>query len=166
MEFNWLAILSTALIPLLVGMVWYNPKVFGTIWMRETGISADGDKDLNMGKVAFFSLVVAALAAFGLLTQVIHQLAVGQVLANEPGIADPNSEVGQYLGSFMAKYGDRFRTFRHGAIHGTLAAILVALPVIATAALWERRSWRYIAISTGYWIVCFSLMGGIICAFA
>lgn len=31
MEFNFVAILIASLVTLLVGFIWYNPKVFGTI---------------------------------------------------------------------------------------------------------------------------------------
>ena len=48
-----------------------------------------------------------------------------------------------------------------GASAGLLAAIWVALG-IATVALFERRSWRYILINGGYWIVSFVVMGAII----
>ena len=33
MPFNFYAILAATLVSLVVGFVWYNPKVFGTIWM-------------------------------------------------------------------------------------------------------------------------------------
>jgi hypothetical protein len=39
------------------------------------------------------------------------------------------------------------------------------LPVITVSALFEQRSWKYIAIHAGYWIVCLGLMGGLISAF-
>lgn len=34
-----------AVIPLLVGMVWYNPKVFGNAWMGATGLDEAKAKD-------------------------------------------------------------------------------------------------------------------------
>ena len=41
MEINFLAILLAALSTLVVGFIWYNPKVFGTIWMKETGVNPE-----------------------------------------------------------------------------------------------------------------------------
>ena len=35
MEFNFLAILVAAIAPLVLGFLWYNPKLFGNVWMRE-----------------------------------------------------------------------------------------------------------------------------------
>jgi Protein of unknown function (DUF1761) len=48
-----------------------------------------------------------------------------------------------------------------GATAGLLAAIWVALG-IATIALFERRSWSYILINAGYWVISFVVMGTII----
>ena len=39
MEFNFLAILVAAISVLAIGTIWYNPKVFGNIWMREGNLS-------------------------------------------------------------------------------------------------------------------------------
>ena len=64
----------------------------------------------------------------------------------------------------MNDYGDAFRTFKHGAFHGILAGLFISLPVIATNCLFEQKSFKYAAITSGYWIVVMSIMGGIICA--
>ena len=64
----------------------------------------------------------------------------------------------------MDQYGQNFRTFKHGAFHGTLSGIFYAFPIIAINALFERRSWKYIWIHTGYWILTLALMGGTVCA--
>ena len=48
MEFNLLAILVAALSSFVVGFIWYNPKVFGNIWMRESGMTAGKMKGTNM----------------------------------------------------------------------------------------------------------------------
>jgi len=34
MQVNWLVQLLAALIPLVIGFLWYNPKTFGTAWMK------------------------------------------------------------------------------------------------------------------------------------
>lgn len=38
MNMNFLAILVAAVATFPIGFIWYNPKVFGTIWMREAGV--------------------------------------------------------------------------------------------------------------------------------
>jgi hypothetical protein len=68
------------------------------------------------------------------------------------------------IADFMAKYGNEFRTFKHGAFHGLMYGLFFVLPVIGTNGLFERKSWKYIFINVGYWTVSLMLMGGIICA--
>ena len=65
--------------------------------------------------------------------------------------------------AFMADYGGAFRTFKHGALHGTMAGVLIALPIIGTNALFDRKSAKYIFINAGYWIVTLAVMGAILC---
>ena len=50
MEINFLAVLVAALSSFVVGFVWYNPKVFGTIWMNEVGMTEEKAKQGNMAK--------------------------------------------------------------------------------------------------------------------
>ncbi len=66
----------------------------------------------------------------------------------------------------MEQYGTNFRTFKHGAFHGAIGGIMLALPIVGTNALFERKGVKYIAINAGFWIISMALMGGIICAFA
>jgi hypothetical protein len=84
---------------------------------------------------------------------------------NEPGLNDPGSALGIYVKDFMDKYGNNFRTFKHGALHGVITGIFMILPVIATNGLFERKSFKYIFISSGFWMVSLALMGGLICAY-
>ncbi len=154
----------TALVPLILGFVWYNPKTFGTAWMKEAEMTDEKMKGANMLLIFGLTYVLGLLASVALGFTVIHQMHLYSILAEEPGINDPNSEIGMYVADFMAKYGNNFRTFKHGALHGTLTGIFLALPVLAVNALFERKSWRYILINAGFWVVCFALMGGILCA--
>ena len=66
-------------------------------------------------------------------------------------------------GAFMADYGAAFRTFKHGALHGAMTGVLLAFPIVAINALFERKSWKYISIHAGYWIVTLSGIGAILC---
>lgn len=161
---NLPAIFVAALIPMLIGFAWYNPKTFGNAWMKAAGVSPDSAAGANMPLIFGLTYVFSVFAALALSFLVIHQGHIYSVLANQPGFGDPNSEVGQYLTAFMEKYGNNYRTFKHGAFHGTVAGFLLALPVLGVNALFERKSFQYIAINAGFWIVCFALMGGVICA--
>ena len=162
---NILILLAAALIPMILGFIWYNPKVFGNAWMKASNVTEEKIKSSNMALVLIVTFVFSFLLAFILQTIVIHQFSLLGILANEPGIMDPTSENGKWLVDFMAKHGNNFRTFKHGALHGTMAGLLIALPIVGTNALLERRGFKYIAINAGYWTICLALMGGTLCAF-
>lgn len=166
MHINFMIILVAALVPMILGFIWYNPKVFGTVWMNAAGITEDKMKGANMALIFGLSFFLSFLLAMSVQFMVIHQYSMYSILANEPGINDPASEVSLMIQDFMAKYGTNFRTFKHGALHGTIAGFTIALPILGTNAMFERKGFKYIAVNCGYWIVCLALMGGIICAFS
>ncbi len=164
METNWIAILVSALIPLIVGGIWYNPKVMGKVWMESSGMTEEMIKTGNMARIFGLTLLFSILLAVFMNVWVVHQIHINSILMNEPGFGDPNSEIGLYISDFMAKYGQNFRTFSHGAVHGILAALMFAFPLLAINAQFERRSWKYILVHLGYWLITLILMGGLIAA--
>lgn len=129
---NIFAIIVAALSSLAVGFVWYHPKVFGSAWMQATGMTEEKAQEGNMPVIFGSTLVLSCFAALFLYNFVWH----------------PNSP--------------EFHTFKHGAFHGMILALLVAMPTIGTNALYEQRSLRYILITVGYWVVTFAIMGGIV----
>ena len=150
--------LVAALSSLAVGAIWYNPKVFGGIWMRETGMTEEKAKGANMALVFGSTIFYAFLIAFILQMLVIHQFGAMGMIGGDPTKALPSYT------AFMNDYGTAFRTFKHGALHGFMAGLLFALPVVGTGALYERRTWRYTLVCGGYWVVVCMIMGGILCA--
>jgi hypothetical protein len=133
MTFNWLAIIVASLSTLVVGFIWYNPKVLGTLWMKSLNLKEEDLKKSNMGLI------------FGVATILAFMLSL-------------------FLTLYVQHGGEEHATFRHGSFHGALAGIFVILPAMVTNALFERRNFAYMAINVGYWIVCCSIMGGILCA--
>ena len=164
MESHWQYIFISALIPMFTGFIWYGPKTFGNVWMREAGVSEEKIKSSNMALILSLTYVFSLFLSLILISVVIHQSHILSILADDPGMKDTNSEISLWLKNFMDQYGQNFRTFKHGAFHGTLSGIFYAFPIIAINALFERRSWKYIWIHTGYWILTLALMGGIVCA--
>lgn len=157
MEINFLALLVAALSTLAVGFIWYNPKVFGTIWMKESGMTEEKMKGANMAMIFGLSLLYAFLISLLLQVLVIHQFGALGMVGGDPTIAKPS------YAEFIADYGNAFRTFKHGAFHGFMSGIFLVLPLIGTNALYERRSFKYTLVTAGFWTVCFTIMGAIIC---
>ena len=154
-----------ALFPLVIGMVWFNPKVFGTAWMTSIGMSQDSMKGGNMILVFGLTYVFSFFLAFSLDGIVIHQFGLLSLLQSPAGQA-PSPAQHDDLIAMLSKYSGNFRSYKHGALHGTIAGITIALPIIGVNALFERRGFKYIAINVGFWTVCLAIMGAFICHFA
>ena len=162
MPTNFYMLFVSALIPLVIGFIWYNPKVFGTAWMKANGFKDEDLQGANMPVIFLLTFIFAVLMSFVLTWIVIHQGGVFSMLA--PEVMESGSEEMVLFNDLMAKYGDRSRSFGHGAMHGGLFAVFFVLPIVAINALFERRGWKYIFIHTGYWFVNLLLMGGLLCA--
>jgi NADH:ubiquinone oxidoreductase subunit 6 (subunit J) len=163
MQFNFLIIAAAALVPLLIGFIWYHPKTFANAWMNASKLTNADLEGSNMAKIFGVTYLLSIFIALALYSMVIHQSHVMSILLNEPGIREEGSEMYIYYQDFMTKYGQNFRTFKHGLLHGVIGAIFLALPIVGINALFERRSFKYIFIHAGYWIITMGLMGGIIC---
>jgi hypothetical protein len=147
-----------ALVPMVVGFIWYNPKVFGTIWMNETGMTPEKGKSANMAKTFGLTFLMSLMMAFILQTIVIHQSALQSLVMN-----DTSEATKKWLADAMSAYGNNFRTFKHGMLHGFIAGLFIVLPAIGVGSLFEMRSGKYIWIAAGFWMVSMMIMGGIIC---
>jgi hypothetical protein len=166
MEVNLLLCLLTGLIPLIIGFIWYNPKVLGTAWMKSINMTEDDMKGANMVLIFGLTYLFGCMISMALYPMVIHQMGFMSSLEGEVGIHDKATEISKYAQQYYDTYGTRFRTFKHGVFHGVLASLFIALPIIGILGLFERRSFKYIAIHVGYWIITLALMAGVICQFA
>ncbi len=166
MHINFLMVALTSVIPLIVGFVWYNKNVMGAVWMRETGIDPDAANPRNMAIVFGVSLLLSLMLAVSLMPVTLHFMGLGSMLADEPAMKDPNSELSKTVTNLMTQYGSNFRTFKHGIFHGVLMSICMILPVLGINALFERKSLKYVLVHWGYWAITMGLMGGFISAFA
>ena len=162
MEMNFLVPFLAALVPMIIGFIWYGP-LFGNAWMKTMGFTKESLKGTNMIKTLLISYILSVLIAFALIQMVIHQMGVFSALAGDVGFNEKTGEAFTYFQDFLTNYGDRFRTFKHGAFHGVLYGLFFAMPILAIQALFEKKSFKYVAINAGYWIVTLAIMGGIIC---
>lgn len=160
MEMNYLILLIAAIIPMIIGFIWYNPKVFGNAWMKAADMSEEKMKGANMGLIFGLSYLFSVILASALMGIVIHQWGVFSLVGGNPEALTTG-----VAADFMAEYGTNFRTFKHGLLHGVIAGFTIALPILGTNAMFERKGFKYIAVNVGYWVVTMGLMGGVICQF-
>lgn len=157
MEFNILAIIVAAIVPLVLGFLWYNPALFGNVWMRESGMTEEKMKSSNMAVIFGVSLLLSLLLSFFTQFLVIHQIGALGMVGADLEAAKPSFD------AFMADYGTNHRSFGHGALHGAMAGIFFVLPIMGTNGLFERKSWKHILINAGYWTLALTIMGSILC---
>ncbi len=61
---NWLAVVVATVASMIVGFIWFHPKVFGTAWMKEIGKKPE---DLNASPTMYLWTALAAIiTAYGL----------------------------------------------------------------------------------------------------
>lgn len=82
---NITAILISSLIPMLVGFVWYHPKVLGTAWMNITGITDEKIKSSNMLLILGITLLFSVMMSMAMTSMVIHQIHLGSLFADIAG---------------------------------------------------------------------------------
>lgn len=58
-EINYLAVIAATLSSMLVGSIWYTPKVFGNYWMAKSGVTPSGNS-----KDAIKPIVITLLVSF------------------------------------------------------------------------------------------------------
>lgn len=158
---NFLIIALSALIPLLIGFIWYNPKVFGTTWMNVCGLTEEKLQKGNMPLTFGLTYILSFFIAFSLMPIVIHSFSVASAL----GGFNMTPESAELYQQVLTHIGTSHLSFGHGVLHGTSIALLFVMPIMVINALFERKNFKYMAINVGFWIVSLALMGGVLCQF-
>ncbi|WP_020568148.1 DUF1761 domain-containing protein [Neolewinella persica] len=155
-----------ALVPLAVGAVYYGP-LFGKLWQREAGVTDEQMQNANMLKIFGLTYLYSFLFVTFLPLLVVHQTGLSGLFGMLPEWAESGSALWQDLNLLDEKWGmySRHLHFGHGALHGVLGALFIVAPVICINGLFERKSWKYMLIHVGYWIIIMALMGGLVCQF-
>ncbi|NNE26352.1 MAG: DUF1761 domain-containing protein [Saprospiraceae bacterium] len=126
---NFTALAIAAFIPLIVGYIWYHPKVFGNAISAQ--IHGEPTEKKHSPLVYIVTLFLSLLMA----------MLIGAILSTHDP-ADVN--------------------LTHGAFHGAMASIFMAIPAFAIIALFEAKSMKYILIHAFYWLISMAIMGMII----
>ena len=161
---NYLALLVAALVPMVIGYLWYGP-LFGKTWMNSTGMTEAKMKSANMPMIFGFSFLLALILAFAISILCVHDNMVDGALfyaTDKTMIPTPGSEEASWLAYYYENLAPDNYNFKHGAFHGGLFGLLLFLPVIGNIALYEQKGWKYVAINVGYWVLCAVIMGGIL----
>lgn len=157
MEMNFISVLVAAASTLVVGAIWYSPMLFANAWMKESGLTEEQLKKGNLLKIFGLTFIFSFMIAMIMQVLTIHQFGPLGMIGGDPAQALPS------FNAFMADYGTAFRTFKHGALHGFMSGLFLAFPLIAINGLFEHKSWKYILIHAGYWMVSMTIMGAIVC---
>ena len=133
MEINWLSIVLAALVPMVMGFIYYHKALFGKAWMDSIGMTLEKAKEANMPLMFGLSFVMSLLVAI-FMTQ----------------FCNGTGQEGE------------FDTFKHGIAHGIIISLFLIIPIFVTNGLFEQKSWKNILINAGYWILTLAIMGGIV----
>jgi len=139
-EINYIAIIVAALIPNILGAIYYGP-IFGKQWLDSLGLTAGDMKGRNealiYGSALLLSFVVSFFLKFTI--ELLHKDVVDCELV------------------FAS-----FRNFGHGAMHGMGLAIGLVIPIIICLGLFQKTKLSNIFINSLFWLLCFALMGGVL----
>lgn len=142
MHINPWPIVVATLMPMLIGFIYYHPKVLGGVWMRANGFTPEsigtGPKPIMFLAATVLSLMLAFWCR-------IQFMDVHQTSLNFDGT--PKDWV----------------TYGHGVAHGLIYGLFVILPVFGTNAIFEKRSLSYVLVNVGYWTLTLVAVCAIVC---
>ena len=156
---NILVIAGTALIPFLVAFAWYHPKAFGgDTWAKLANLTDEQAANPVKPLKLILSILFNFFIALGLYGMCVHQSGVFSLVGGDIDVLTSGTAA-----AFMAEYGDNYLTFKHGALHGGIASVFLALPILGYNMIFERKSGKYLLVNWGFWLISMILMGGVIC---
>lgn len=117
---------------LVLGFLWYGPFTLDKAWRKAAEMSDEKVEGGNMAVIFGLAFVFAVIFSF--------------VLDFICGLHEDPKDI----------------NFMHGALHGVMLVGMVALPVLFSNALFERRGIMYFLINGGYWLLVGAVMGGIL----
>ena len=117
---NYISFIISAILPMVMGFIYYHPAVMGSTWMKANGFTLEG---MTPPKPIMYLL---ALGTSVLLASFFWNWVTGAG--------------GQDQMQVIAKDGHSYVTFQHGAVHGIIFGITVLLPIFVTMKIFEQRN--------------------------
>jgi cobalamin biosynthesis protein CobD/CbiB len=125
MHINWLAYAVAVIAQMVIGYLWFHPKVMGNKWAEANNSSIEAMKPKNSGLVYGLTLLFTLLCTMF-------------ILLNVTGFGQEDIQ---------------FHTIKHGVLHSIMFFVMVLIPVLATPALHEGRSANWYIVQLSYWLV-------------
>lgn len=140
-QINWIAIVVAALIPMVLGFIYYGP-LFQKQWLSSMGKTQEEMEPTNPAVTYGLALLVAFMisASLKMMLEFMHK--------------DVNQAGEMFLNST--------HTFGHGAFHGMFLCLSFVVPVIISLSLFHKSSAKNILLNVVFWTLCFAVMGGIL----
>ena len=131
-DINYWAVLVSAIVSMIIGMIWYNPSVFGSIWMKGIGKNEKDmqkDKEKGMAWRYIFALISSLVMSFIL----AHVVDYTEAVSIGRGL-----EAGFWIWL--------------GFIATTMTGMV----------LWEVKPWKVYFINAGFYLVSLIIQGSIL----
>jgi hypothetical protein len=132
LNISLISVVLAAVAAMGIGMVWYSPKVFGSIWMNLSGVSESVLKEMKEKGMA-----PAYLAAF------VSCLVMSYILAFLMNLAQVDSVLG-------------------GACIGFIIWLGFISTVLLGGVLWEGKSTKLYAVKVIHYLFVLIVMGSIL----
>ena len=131
-EPNLVAVLVAALLGFVVGGLWYSSLLLGNQWMKVAGVTEEQINGGNKAKIFGITFVALLIMSYCL------EMFIGPSTASAAN------------------------AWAMGAFYGFLTGFGWIFFAFVVVGVFELRSWAYMFINGGYWVVTMTLMGAIL----
>ncbi len=137
---NYIAVVVAAIISMVIGSVWYGP-LFGSMWMKETGMKKPGKMTPAIKKMMMRSYSLMFAGSLVMSFVLSHALIFAATYMNETGV-------------------------NAGVMTGFWNWLGFVAPVTLGSVLWEGKSWKMWCINNGYYVITLMAMGVLLAVWA
>jgi hypothetical protein len=149
-DLNWLAIAIAVVVNMILGFLWYSPKMpTGKIWMRDMKIPADAKP--TPGQMAK-GLILMIVGSFLVMFVFAHTV----VAYNDSYRLDCTGE-GEPAGCDGP--GEWDLTIMDGLMGGFFTWIGFFVPLLWSAQAWEGKPWSLFFVNAAYYLVTLLIAG-------